>query len=111
MSLSSTLTTEGTNCPIVCTTFVDIYVLLKYPLEDHPDQEQLLRASRDRPSQETYEAAKQHMTAVSKVNGIDKLFREQDLNLLAFPQDSLMIYMSAASGMVEQHDETTPLQH
>jgi amidase len=48
------------------------------------------------------------MTAVSKVDGIDKLFREQNLNLLAFPQDSLMIYMSAASGVVEQHDKTTP---
>jgi amidase len=48
------------------------------------------------------------MTAVSKVNGIDKLFREQNLNILAFPQDSLMIYMSAASGMIEQQRETTP---
>jgi hypothetical protein len=108
MSSSSTLTTEGTNCLTVCTAFVNTYVLLTGPLEDHPDQEQLLRASRDRPSQDTYEAAKQHMTAVSKVDGIDKLFREQNLNLLAFPQDSLMIYMSAASGVVEQHDKTTP---
>jgi amidase len=89
------------SCLRVRITFDDTYSLLRNPLAGHPDQEQLLRASRDRPSQETYEAVKQHMTAVSKVNGIDKLFREQNLNLLAFPQDSLMIYMSAASGMVK----------
>jgi amidase len=38
------------------------------------------------------------MITVSKVNGIDRLFREQNLNILAFPMDSLMMLVSAASG-------------
>jgi len=67
-------------------------------LKDHSDQGQLLRASRDRPSRETCEAVKQHMITASKVNGIDRLFREQNLNILAFPMDSLMMLVSAASG-------------
>jgi hypothetical protein len=108
MSSGSILTRKRTNCLIVCTTSGDTYSLLKRFLEGHPDQQQLLRASRDRPSQETYEAAKQHMKMVSKVNGVDKLFREQGLNLLVFPQDSLMIHMSASSGIVQRHGKTTP---
>jgi amidase len=38
------------------------------------------------------------MITASKVNGIDRLFREQNLNILAFPMDSLMMLVSAASG-------------
>ena len=68
--------------------------------EGHADQNQLLKATRDPPSQATYEAVKKRMNAVSKVNGIDKLFREQNLNLLAFPMDSLMAFISAASGTI-----------
>jgi amidase len=62
----------------------------------------LLKASRDSPSQATYEAAKERMKTVSKDNGIDKLFREQNLNILAFPLDSLVVFISAASGMVQR---------
>ncbi|RFU32343.1 hypothetical protein B7463_g3979, partial [Scytalidium lignicola] len=81
--------------------------VIKFNL-DHQQQEllqgiycalnQLLRASRDPPSQATYEAVKKQMKIVSKDNGIDKLFREQNLNILAFPMDSLMVFISAASG-------------
>ncbi|KAH6714418.1 amidase signature domain-containing protein [Leptodontidium sp. MPI-SDFR-AT-0119] len=67
--------------------------------EGHADQNQLLKASRDPPSQATYEAVKKRMKTVSKDNGIDKLFREQNLNILAFPLDSLMVFISAASGI------------
>ncbi|KAK0099948.1 hypothetical protein ONS96_007893 [Cadophora gregata f. sp. sojae] len=66
--------------------------------EDHPDQNQLVKASRDPPTQATYDAVKGRMKNISKDNGIDKLFREQNLNILAFPMDSLMVFISAASG-------------
>ncbi|KAL6791503.1 amidase signature enzyme [Trichoderma sp. SZMC 28013] len=65
---------------------------------DHPDQNQLLKAARDPPTRQIYEAVKERMRTVSKENGIDKLFREQNLNILAFPMDSLMVFISAASG-------------
>ncbi|QLI71142.1 uncharacterized protein G6M90_00g080810 [Metarhizium brunneum] len=66
--------------------------------ESHPDQNQLLKASRDPPSQEVYETVKERIKLISKDNGIDKLFREQNLNVLAFSLDSLMVFISAASG-------------
>jgi amidase len=66
--------------------------------EGHADQNQLLKASRDPPSEATYEAVKARMKTISRDDGIDKLFREQNLNILAFPLDSLMVFMSAASG-------------
>ncbi|KID81235.1 LysM domain-containing protein [Metarhizium guizhouense ARSEF 977] len=62
------------------------------------DYRELLKASRDPPSQEVYETVKERMKLISKDNGIDKLFREQNLNMLAFPLDSLMVFVSAASG-------------
>ncbi|KAM6480862.1 amidase signature enzyme [Trichoderma sp. SZMC 28011] len=65
---------------------------------DHPDQNQLLKATRDPPTREIYEAVKERIRTVSKENGIDKLFREKNLNILAFPMDSLMVFISAASG-------------
>ncbi|KAJ4855571.1 amidase domain-containing protein [Trichoderma breve] len=64
----------------------------------HPDQNQLLKATRDPPTREIYEGVKERIKTVSKENGIDKLFREENLNILAFPMDSLMVFMSAASG-------------
>jgi hypothetical protein len=76
----------------------DCYMLTE--LQGLVDQNQLLKASRDPPSKATYEAVKEWMTTVSKVNGIDKLFREQNLNILAFPMDSLIVFMSAASGII-----------
>lgn len=38
------------------------------------------------------------MKEISRDNGIDQLFREKGLNVLVFPMDSLMVFMSAASG-------------
>ncbi|KAI0113611.1 amidase signature enzyme [Nemania sp. FL0031] len=66
--------------------------------ENHQDQDQLLRASQDPPSKEVYETVKERMKSISKDQGIDKLFREKNLNILAFPMDSLMLFVSAASG-------------
>ncbi|KAJ5919128.1 amidase signature enzyme [Penicillium verhagenii] len=66
--------------------------------ESHSDQNQLLKASWDPPSKEVYETVKERMKLISKDNGIDKLFRERNLNMLAFPLDSLMVFISAASG-------------
>ncbi|KAF2105230.1 amidase signature domain-containing protein [Lophiotrema nucula] len=66
--------------------------------ESYLDQNQLLKALRNPLLKETYEAVKELMKTVFKENGIDKLFREQNLNILAFPMDSLMVFVSAASG-------------
>ncbi|KAJ5703975.1 hypothetical protein N7493_011113 [Penicillium malachiteum] len=51
-------------------------------------QNQLLKASRDPPTEEIYETFKKRMRLISTENGIDKLFDEQNLNILAFPMDS-----------------------
>ncbi|OIW31693.1 amidase signature enzyme [Coniochaeta ligniaria NRRL 30616] len=59
---------------------------LKRPGKDHADQNQ------------QHEAVKERMKTISKDNGIYKLFREQNLNILPFPMDSLMVFISAASG-------------
>jgi hypothetical protein len=39
------------------------------------------------------------MKTVAKDNGVDRLFHEQNLNILAFPMDSLMVFISTAFGM------------
>ncbi|KAL7952055.1 amidase signature domain-containing protein [Trichoderma barbatum] len=44
------------------------------------------------------EAVKERMKTVGKDQGIDKLFREPNLNILASPMDSFMVFISAASG-------------
>lgn len=61
-------------------------------LQGHPNQNQLLKASRNPPLREVYETIKERMRLISKENGIDKLFREKDLNILAFPMDSFMTF-------------------
>lgn len=76
--------------------------------QGHADQNQLLRASRNPPSRDLYEAVKRHMRTVAKTDGIDKLFREQDLNLLAFPMDSRMTFVSASSGTFGKSSQRMP---
>ncbi|KAL2063267.1 hypothetical protein VTL71DRAFT_5072 [Oculimacula yallundae] len=69
--------------------------------EEHPDQGQLLRASRNPPSKELYEKAVFHSRHVVKDQGIDKLFKEKNLNLLACSMDALVRNTAAAAaGMV-----------
>lgn len=65
---------------------------------EHPDQGQLLRASTDRPPKELYEKAVLHSRTVAKDQGIDKLFKEKDLNLLAYSMDALVHNIAAAAG-------------
>ncbi|UKZ76806.1 hypothetical protein TrVFT333_004518 [Trichoderma virens FT-333] len=60
-----------------------------HPLEELPE---------DPLSQATYEAVKKLMKKVAKDDGVDKLFREKNLNMLAFPMDSPMVFISASSG-------------
>ncbi|KAJ5100375.1 amidase signature enzyme [Penicillium angulare] len=79
------------------TPLLSYYANRRFP-QAHPDQNQLLKASRDPPAQQVYETVKQRIKLISKDNGIDKLFREQNLNIIAFPMDSLMVFISAASG-------------
>ncbi|KAG4428412.1 hypothetical protein IFR05_016101 [Cadophora sp. M221] len=66
--------------------------------EEHPDQGQLLRASRNPPSKELYEKAIFHSRDVAKDQGIDKLFKERNLNLLAYSMDALVHKIAAAAG-------------
>lgn len=65
---------------------------------EHPDQGQLLRASRNPPSKELYDKAVFHSRHVAKDQGIDKLFREKNLNLLAYSMDALVHNIAAAAG-------------
>lgn len=91
------------NCPRVCTIVIFLYYTdEQLQTEDHPDQNQLLKATQDPPTREIYEAVKERIRTVSKENGIDKLFREKNLNILAFPMDSLLVFISAASGRVQR---------
>nr|ODN89884.1 hypothetical protein L204_06161 [Cryptococcus depauperatus CBS 7855] len=65
---------------------------------EHPDQGQLLRASRNPPSKELYEKAVFHSRNVAKDQGIDKLFVEKNLNLLAYSMDALVHSIATAAG-------------
>ncbi|KAH8660510.1 amidase signature domain-containing protein [Xylariales sp. PMI_506] len=65
---------------------------------EHPDQGQLLRASRSPPSRELYEQAVFHSRNVAKDQGVDKLFAEKNLNLLAYSMDALVHNIAAAAG-------------
>ncbi|KAJ2991373.1 hypothetical protein NUW58_g2540 [Xylaria curta] len=65
---------------------------------EHPDHGQLLRASRSPPSKELYEQAVFHSRNIAKDQGIDKLFREKNLNLLAYSMDALVHNIAAAAG-------------
>jgi len=65
---------------------------------EHPDQGQLLRALRTPPSKELYEKAVFHSRNVAKDQGIDKLFKEKNLNLLAYSMDALVHNIAAAAG-------------
>ncbi|KAI1127437.1 amidase signature domain-containing protein [Nemania abortiva] len=65
---------------------------------EHPDQGQLLRAARNPPSKESYEKALVRSHDVAKTQGVDKLFREKNLNLLVYSMDALVHNIAAAAG-------------
>ena len=65
-----------------------------------PDQSKLIDASRHRPSKELYEWALHHMSVVTRERGIDKVFKESNLNLLAMPMDSSIPAIAAAAGKI-----------
>jgi amidase len=52
-------------------------------------------------SSEEYDRLFKHLRAVSRDQGIDKVFRENDLDVIIGPGDSLMINVAASSG--EKH--------
>ncbi|KAL8741179.1 MAG: hypothetical protein Q9190_006184 [Brigantiaea leucoxantha] len=52
----------------------------------------------ERPSRETYEQDVEHFRKKGRQEGIDKLFLEHDLNLLAFSADSLVFAYASAAG-------------
>ena len=54
----------------------------------------------ERPSRETYEQDVEHFRKKGRQEGIDKLFLEHDLNLLAFSADSLVFAYASAAGML-----------
>ena len=65
---------------------------------DHPDQNWLLKGVHNRPSQEEYESDVAYFQQVAREEGIEKLFREKDLNLLAFSADCLFFEIASAAG-------------
>lgn len=65
---------------------------------DHPDQAWLIEGLEDPPSKEEHDENVAHFRRISRDEGIEKLFRERSLNLLAFSTDSLVFTISSAAG-------------
>ena len=72
--------------------------MLNWFTEDHPDQNWLLKGMDNRPSQEEYESDVAYFRRVARDEGIEKLFREKNLNLLAFSADCLFFEIASAAG-------------
>ena len=66
--------------------------------QDHPDQNWLLKGVHNRPSLEEYESDVAYFRRVAGEEGIEKLFKEKDLNLLAFSADCLFFEIASAAG-------------
>lgn len=77
-------------------TFYKRYILCHET--DHANQERLIQAYNFRPSEERYEEAIQHLRKVVIETGLDPLFEEKGLDLIAVPQDSKIPSMATASG-------------
>ncbi|KAI6080632.1 amidase signature enzyme [Hypoxylon rubiginosum] len=65
--------------------------------KEAPDQSWLEKAIGDRPSEEAYQKAVEHMARVGK-GGIDKVMKEHQLDVVIGPMDSPMCSLSCASG-------------
>jgi hypothetical protein len=63
-----------------------------------PDQDRLINALKDVPSQEKYEEAVAHMRKVSRLDGIDKTMTDHDLDVLVMPTESAICSIAAAAG-------------
>lgn len=51
------------------------------------------------PSKEEFDQDVAHFQRVGRDEGIDDLFKRENLNLLAFSMDSLVFHFAAAAGM------------
>lgn len=74
--------------------------MLTWFTQDHPDQNWLLKGVHNRPSQEEYESDVAYFRHVARQEGIEKLFKERDLNLLAFSADCLFFEIASAAGKI-----------
>lgn len=63
---------------------------------EYPDQSRLIGSLRDRPSEDRYRRARAHLLEVTR--GVDRAFREHDLDVLSMPMDSPIPSISAAAG-------------
>ncbi|KAK4446773.1 amidase signature domain-containing protein [Podospora aff. communis PSN243] len=65
--------------------------------ESAPDQSWLIKAIDEKPSPERYVATRNHMLRVGR-DGLAKVFRDNDLDLVIAPMDSSACVLSTASG-------------
>jgi amidase len=63
-----------------------------------PDQSELIKAIEDRPSDELYRHALEHLRKIGRDEGLDKAFNEHDLDIVIGPMDSPTCSLSMASG-------------
>ena len=68
-------------------------------LVEYPDQTLLINASQNRPSEDLYARATLHLEETARTNGLDRIFKEKGLDLLAMSMDCQIHTMAAASGL------------
>ncbi|KAK4144609.1 uncharacterized protein C8A04DRAFT_11444 [Dichotomopilus funicola] len=66
--------------------------------KDAPDQSWLVKAVEDRPSDEQYRDAFEHMSTIGRDQGLRKTLDEHNLDLVIAPMDSPVCSLSFASG-------------
>ena len=72
--------------------------MLTWFTQDHADLNWLLKGVHNRPSQEGDESDVAYFRHVTRQEGIEKLFKERDLNLLAFSAYCLFFGIASAAG-------------
>lgn len=65
---------------------------------NHTNQERLIMAYNNIPSEEEYEKAKSHLQRVAVEDGLNKLFGDKGLDIIGIPQDSKISSIASASG-------------
>ncbi|KAH0266522.1 hypothetical protein KCU91_g10694, partial [Aureobasidium melanogenum] len=66
--------------------------------EEAPDQDRLIKALKDVPSQEKYENAIAHMRKISREDGIDETMRKHGLDVVVMPTESAICSIASAAG-------------
>ncbi|KAK4151888.1 amidase signature domain-containing protein [Chaetomidium leptoderma] len=69
-----------------------------HDLAKAPDQSYLIKAVENRPSEDQYRNAFEHMRKIGRDEGLDKAFDEHNLDIVIAPMDSPICSLSMASG-------------